>query len=163
MPYSFRGVRYVLALGKDASVLDVHISTLTDISVVLSRAAVANDGFMFAVDQEDGTFLYYINGEDILTGQSAYKAGLSKEALNDGYVGTEEINGKKYYCVSKTFGDQTVVCAVAQREKVIANDKYVLFWSILGFILIMLLCLTYAVIVRNDFVKSAVNTDRIVL
>lgn len=163
MPYSFRGVRYVLALGKDASVLDVHISTLTDISVVLSRAAVANDGFMFAVDREDGTFLYYINGEDILTGQSAYKAGLSKEALNDGYVGTEEINGEKYYCVSKTFGDQTVVCAVAQREKVIANDKYVLFWSILGFILIMLLCLTYAVIVRNDFVKSAVNTDRIVL
>lgn len=163
MPYSFKGNKYVLALGKDASVLDVHISTLTDVSVVLSRAAVANNGFMFAVDQEDGTFLYYINGEEILTGQSAFKAGLSSEALNDGYVGTEEINGEKYYCVSKTFGDQTVVCAVAQMETVIKNDKYVLFWSILGFILIMLLCLSYAVIVRNDFVKNAVDTDRIVL
>lgn len=163
MPYTFKESKYILALGKDASVLDVHISTLTDVSVVLSRAAVANDGFMFAVNQEDGTFLHYINGEEILTGQSAFKAGLSREALNDGYVGTEEINGEKYYCVSKTFGDQTVVCAVAQKEKVLANDKYVLFWSILGFILIMLLCLSYAVIVRNDFVKNAATTDRIVL
>ena len=163
LPYTFKGTKYVLTLGKDASVLDVHISTLTDVSVVLSRASVSNNGFMFAVDQKDGTFLYYINGEEILTGQSAFKAGLSKEALNDGYVGTEEINGTKYYCVSKTFGDQTVVCAVAQMDKVLKADKYVMFWSILGFILFMLLCLSYAVIVRNDFVKNAVDTDRVAL
>ena len=163
LPYTFKGTKYVLTLGKDASILDVHISTLTDVSVVLSRASVSNNGFMFAVDQKDGTFLYYINGEEILTGQSAFKAGLSKDALNDGYVGTEEINGAKYYCVSKTFGDQTVVCAVAQMEKVMRNDKSVLFWSILGFILFMLLCLSYAIIVRNDFVKNAVETDRVAL
>lgn len=163
MPYTFSGNKYVLALGKDASVLDVHTSTLSDVSVVLSRAAVANNGFMFAVDREDGTFLYYINGEEILTGQSAFKAGLSRDALSNGYVGTEDLNGVKYYCVSKAFGDQTVVCAVAQMETVMKNDKYVLFWSIFGFILIMLLSLSYAVIVRNDFVKNAVVTDRIVL
>ena len=160
MPYKFAGNEFRLVLGADASILEVQIASLKDVSVVLSRAAVGNDGFMFAVDQEDGTFTYYRNGEDILTGQSARSLGLSDAAMKDGYKGVETIKGVKYYCVSKTFGDKTVVCAVAERSKVIANDKYVLFWSITGFITVLLICLAYAVIIRNDFVRNAVKTER---
>ncbi|MBR0374743.1 MAG: mechanosensitive ion channel family protein [Mogibacterium sp.] len=163
MPHNYKGRQYMLVLGTDATALEVQISSLKDISVVLSRAAISNDGFLFAVDQQDGLFLYYKNGSEVLTGQNALEAGLSQEALVDGYSGTQTIKGVDYYCVSKTFGDQTVICAVAQSDKILANDRYVLFWSILGFVLVMILCLTYAVVVRNDFVRRAVVTDRIVL
>ena len=143
--------------------LDVQISSLTDVSVVLSQAAVANEGFLFAVDKEDKTFLYYENGTDILTGQNALNTGLSGDVLNDGYAGVQTIKGVKYYCVSRNFGEQTVVCAVAQTDKVVASDRYVLFWSVLGFVLVMVLCLAYAVVVRNDFVRREVSTDRVTL
>ena len=163
IPFTYRDMELVLVLGADASVLEVQTDALRDISVVLSRAAVANDGFLFAVDREDGLFLYFQNGSEVLTGQSALQAGLSQNALDDGYAGTEVINGVSYYCVSKTFGNQTVVCAVAETSNIVSNDRYVLFWSITVFVLVMLLCLAYAVVVRNDFVRHATKTDRVVL
>ena len=162
-PYTYRGVTYMLVLGADASVLEVQTASLRDLSVVLSRAAVANDGFLFAVDREDGLFLYYQHGSEVLTGQSALQAGLSQEALTDGYAGVETINGVQYYCVSRTFGDRTVVCAVAETGNILSNDRHVLFWSIFGFVLVMGLCLAYAVVVRNDFVRHATKTRRTVL
>ena len=162
-PYNYAGSTYYLVLGTDASVLDVQISSLKDVSVVLSRAAVGNKGFIFAVNSEDNTFLYYKNGEEVLTGQSALSCGLSEEALTDGYTGFETIKGTRYYCVSRTYGDQIVISAVAQTNEIYKNDGYVLFWTIMGFIIIMMLCLAYAVIVRNDFVRHEVKTDRVVL
>ena len=163
MPYRYRGNTYILSLGTEASVLDVQLSSLTDVSVVLSRISVGNGGFVFAVNKEDGTFIYYKNGNEILTGQKALSTGLSEEALTDGYSGIQVINGVKYYCVSKDYNGQTVISAVAQTDKVYKHDKYVLFWTITGFILIMLICLAYAVIVRNDFVRHEVATQRVVL
>lgn len=163
MPYKFGGNEYRLVLGADASILDVQISSLKDVSVVLSRAAVGNDGFMFAVDQEDGTFIYYRNGDDILTGQNAMSLGLSEEAMQDGYRGIQTIKGVRYFCVSKTCGDKTVICAVTDQSKIVANDKHVLFWSITGFIFVLLICLAYAVIIRNNFVRNEIKTERRIL
>lgn len=163
MPYEYKGEKHYLCLGTEADILEVQIGTLKDVSVVLSRAAVGNDGFMFAVDKEDGTFVYYKNGEDILTGQSALSNGLSEKALDDGYSGIETIKGVKYFCVSKEYGDKTVVCAVAEKDSIVADDRYVLFWSILGFVIVLMLCLSYAIIVRNDFVRHAVETEKKVL
>lgn len=163
MPFKYKGQTFCLVAGSESSVLDVQISSLRDVSVVLSRAAVSNGGFMFAVDKRDGTFTYYKHGDDVFTGRSATYMGLSREALDDGYAGVETINGVKYYCVSKGFGDKAVVCAVAQTSDIYASDKYVLFWSITGFILTMIICLGYAVVVRNDFVRNAVQTERKVL
>ena len=159
----YGGESYYLVLGADASTLDTQISSLKDISVVLSSISVGNGGFLFAVDSETGTFLYYSNDGEILTGMNALEAGLSKEALQDGYSGIETINGVKYYCVSRTVGDKTVISAAADIETIYRNDKYVLFWSLSGFVLVMVMCLAYAVIVRNDFVRRAVKTDRKVL
>ncbi len=163
MPYAYQGVQYSLVLGTSASMLDLQVGSLRDLSVVLSRAAVSNDGFLFAVDKADNTFLYYKNGTEVLTGQSALKAGLSEAALEDGYTGIETIRGIRYYCVSRTYGDRTVICAVADTSDILHSDRYVVFWSMLGFILVMILCLSYAIVVRNDYVRRAVDTDRVVL
>ncbi|MBQ6388634.1 MAG: mechanosensitive ion channel family protein [Mogibacterium sp.] len=163
MPYIYNGVKYMFVLGSNASVLDVQIASLKDVSVVLSRASVGNNGFMFAVNKEDRTFLYFNNDGEILTGQSATGAGLTEAALTDGYYGIETINGTRYFCVSRDFGEQTVVCAVAATGEIYSNDRYVLFWTITGFILVMLVCLAYAVVVRNDFVRRAVQTERTIL
>ena len=156
----YEGMPYLLVLGAEAATLDVQIAALKDVSIVLSRAAVGNNGFLFAVDKDEDSFLYFKNGDEVLTGKSARECGLSDEALQDGYSGVETINGVKYYCVSRTFGSSTVICAVAERDEILYNDRYVLFWSITGFVLVMLLCLTYAVIVRNDFVRHAVETEK---
>ena len=163
VPHKFRGVTYMIVLGTDSSVLDVQIDSLTDISVVLSLVAVGNNGFVFAVNKEDGTFLYFKNGDQVLTGQNALSTGLTDEALKDGYSGIQTIKGIKYYCVSKDYGDKTVISAVAQTKEIYSNDRYVLFWSITGFIFIMLICLIYTVIVRNDFVRREVVTERVTL
>ena len=161
VPCTFNDVKYVFVLGTEASVLDVQIESLKDVSVVLSRAPVSNDGFMFAVNTEDNSFIYYENGDEVLTGQNALENGLSEEALTDGYTGTQTINGRRYHCVSRQFGNSTVICAVAATDIILANDRYVLFWSIAVFVLVMIMCLAYAVIVRNDFVRNAVETEKV--
>ncbi len=162
-PYMYMDEEYMLVIGKEASVLDDQTEVLNDVSTVLSRMTVINNGFMFAVNQTDNLFLYYKNGAEILTGQNALTNGLSEKALIDGYSGLETINGQQYYCVSRTFGDQTVICASARTDDIYDDDRFVLFWTILAFNIIMILCLTYAVIVRNDFVRNAVKTDRVML
>ena len=100
---------FCVVLGANASTLDIQISSLKDVSVVLSRTAIGNNGFLFAVNPADGSFIYYKNGEEVLTGQSALEAGLTEAALRDGYAGIETIKGVRYYCVSRTVGEQTVV------------------------------------------------------
>ena len=162
-PIIYQDVRYMLVLGVDSSVLDVQIESLRDLASVLSRISVNNKGFLFAVDRERETFLYYKHGNEMLTGQRAADAGLSKDALADGYSGEQTINGTEYFCVSRQYGRQTIVCAIAQTAEILAADTYVVFWSVFGFIVIMLICLAYTVIVRNDFVRNAVKTDRLVV
>ena len=157
---SHMGRKVILVLAADASSLDTQLAALNDVSSVLSQAAVTNDGFMFAVNKSDNSFLYYKNGSEDLTGKNVFEAGLSKEALKDGYVGVETINGIKYLCTSKNFNGNTVVCAVADTANIYSNDKYVLIWTITGFILVMLICLVYAVIVRNDFVRNSIETKK---
>lgn len=158
--FFFEGSTYYLVLGTDASTLERQTSPLKDVSAILSRATVGNGGFLFAVDAASGTFLYYENDGEILTGENALEAGLSHSALQDGYAGVETIRGTEYYCVSKNYDGSTVVCAVAATRQIFSNDRYVLFWSITSFVLVMLVCLIYAVIVRNDFVRNAVETDK---
>ena len=143
-----------LILGANADHLDVQIESLQDISQILRRTAISNDGFLFAVEPTTGTFIYYENGGDVLTGKNAYDVGVQKEALLNGYSGMQNIMGKQYYCVSREFNGTTYICAVAETAKIFSNNRYVLFWSITGYVLVMLLCLSYAIIVRNDFVRN---------
>ena len=161
--YRFEDEQYMIVIGDDASILDDEISSLNDVSTVLSRAALINNGFLFAVDRKDHLFLYYKNGNTMLTGQDAVDAGLSVKSLADGFTGKVTINGEDYVTMTKTVGKNIVLFAAARNADVLENDIYVLIWSLLGFCIIMVLCLSYAVIVRNDFVRHAVTTDRVVL
>ena len=155
--------KYVLVMGTDVSALDLQLASLKDVGRILSRSSVGSSGFLFAVDPESKTFVYYENGGDVLTGQTIETVGLSDEALQDGYAGNQLINGKSYYCVSRISGTQVVICAVDSLENIYQSDRYVLFWSISGFVLIMILCLAYAVVVRNDFVRRSTETEKIIL
>lgn len=159
-PAGYRPVRYAIVLGANSSVLGLQLSGLEDIAAILSRSIVGNGGFLFAVDKADHSFLFYKNGSDDLTGKDALEAGMSLDAFQDGYSGIQTIHGVRYLCVSKEFEEKTVVCAVAEEAEILANDRHVLFWSITGFVLVMLICLIYAVIVRNDFVRKATETKR---
>ncbi len=162
-PYSFNGEDCMIVTGRDSSGLDGQIESLKDVGEVLGRSGTINNGFLFAADRTDKLFVYYKNGDDLLTGQNAILSGLSAAALQDGYSGTETINGEKYECVSRAFGSRTVIVAAARQADILENDRYVLVWSILGFNIVMFLSLAYAIIVRNDFVRRAVETDRVVL
>ncbi len=162
-PYVFRGEEYALVLGVNSGVLDQQTGVLRDLSAVLRRTSVINDGFLFAVDKTNNLFLYFNNGNDMLTGQNALNCGLSEYALEDGYIGIQRIRGQEYYCVSRMVGSHTLICATAETGKIVADDRYVLFWMIFGFNIVMLVFLTYTVIVRNDFVRNAVETDRLEL
>ena len=163
IPYEYRGTRYALVEGVSSWTLDERISSLNDVSAVLSRMGVINDGFMFAVSRKDKMFLYYNDGTNLLTGQSAYDSGLNKYMMADGYKGIQTILGEEYYCTSKALGLDTVIVAAAKEESVISHDKYVLLWSVLGFSLVMILCLVYAIIVHNDYIRKGTSTKRITL
>ncbi len=159
-PYTYRNTQYALVLGADSWALDVHIASLRDVSTVMSRMSVINDGFLFAIDPESKMFVYYHNGEDMLTGRNIFECGLNQEITSDGFQGRQTILGDKYYCISRAYGDDMIVVAAANYDKVISHDKYVLVWSLLGFTLVMILCLTYAIIVRNDFIRQGVQNEK---
>ena len=122
---------------------------------------VINNGFLFAIDKDDNLFSYFKNNETFLTGQDAFSVGLNEQIMTDGYKGTQTILGEKYYCSSRYLGDDTVIVAAAKATDVRSRDKYVMIWSVMGFFIVMSLCLTYSVIVRNDFIRQGIKTDRI--
>lgn len=160
----YDGKEYVLALGVNAVARGVQsIGAPVNVGLVLSQAAVGNDGFLFAVNPVDGSFLYYENSAEVLTGKNAQQAGLSSAALQDGYDGVETINGTKYYCVSKALEDGTVLCAATDTDQIFSNDRRVLSWTIASFLLVMVLCLIYPVIVRNNYIRNAADTKKLIL
>lgn len=75
-------------------------------------------------------------------------------------IGVQTINGIEYLCQSKNCGDRMVVCAVAKTDNIYIHDTDTTLWSIIGFVLVMLLCLSYAGFVKNDFVRHHTETKR---
>ena len=162
-PYIYGDQHYILTMGTSSWALDESIESLKDVSTVLSRMSVINDGVLFAVSKTDDLFVYYKNGDDMLTGQNAFNAGLNQDVLEDGYRGVQNILGEKYYCTSRAFGDDMVIVAAARSKVMGSRDKYVLLWSVMGFLIVMTLCLLYAVFVRNDFIRNNIKPERTVL
>lgn len=121
---------------------------------------IENNGFLFSVDPINETFLYYDDGVSNLSGTPIAEAGLSAENLRDGYAGSVTLNGVDRYMVSRKYSDGMILCATADKDDIFANNWDVLFWTNMGFVLTLLLCLAYAIIIRNDFVRRSVETDR---
>ncbi|MBO5496880.1 MAG: hypothetical protein J5967_05700, partial [Oscillospiraceae bacterium] len=162
VPCRYATEKYTLVLGASASILDLQIETLNDAAGVLDSIIVENHGFLFSADPINEVFLYYDDDTSNLSGSSIAEAGLSKAALQDGYAGRQTINGVERYVVTRSYSDGLVLCAAADIQNIFANNWQVTFWSNMGFILTLLLCLAYAIIIRNDFVRRAVETDRFV-
>lgn len=164
IPYNYKGVNYVIVIGTDATRLDEQIDSIRDVSHVLSQENEGTNRLIFAVDRETGTFLYGQMDSEVLTGKSIQDVGLSETLLtDDDYTGTQTINGTRYYCVATVFDENTVICSAARIKDLYADSRFVLFWSVLTFVLIMVICLAYSVVVRNDFVRRAVVTEKITL
>ena len=157
------GTPYYLVIGCNISDIDMQLSSLNDYTLVLKKTVMKNNGFLFAADSVTGDFIFYENGSEVLTGQNALQAGLSAGALEDGFSGVQTINGTRYYCVSRSYEGKTIICAVAAADELFSGNKYVLFWSISAFVLVMILCIVYAVIVRNDFVNKKTETNTVTL
>ena len=162
IPFNYRGTSYVLAIGEDAAALDDQIDSLRNISAVVSRISVRNDGFIFAVDKRDGLFIYFKENDNLLSGQNALRTGLSEKALKDGYSGVETIQGVRYYCTSREMDENTVI-ATARIRRLFCRDRTSIIWTVAGFIIVMTLCLAYAIIVRNDYIRKDIRTDAVVL
>ena len=162
VPCRYAAGQYTLVLGASASILDMQIETLRDTAELLDNVVVENEGFLFSVDPRDGRFLYYDDGKVDLSGLSAFESGLSEEALQDGYAGGEKLNGMNCYVVTRAYNEGMVLCAAASKAAIFASNRHVLFVSRMGFIMTMVLCLAYTIIIRNDFVRRAVEPDRLV-
>ena len=159
-PYQHEDNEYYLIIGTDTWVLDERIRELSDVSSVLGRMGVVNDGFLFAINTKNNQFRYYRNGGDFLTGQNAFKTGLTEDILTDGYQGLQTIQGKKYYCTSKVLNNDTVIVASARSSNVISHEKFVLAGPILGFFMVMILCIVYAIIVAKDFARQGTVPEK---
>ena len=162
-PFVYEETQYALTIGVSSATLEDRVSSLTDVSLLLGRMGVINDGFLFAVDKTNGLFRYFKNDDYFLTGQNAFSTGLTRDILTDGYTGSQTMLNDKYFCSSRSLDGDTVIVAAARELDVVSRDKYVLIWSIMGFIIIMTLCSVYAVIVRNDFIRQGTETERIQL
>ena len=162
-PYHLRDRSCMLVIGADATQLAEQIEFIRDVPLVLRQENGTNSVITFAIDPKAGAFLFYENGEEVLTGRDIREAGLSDAVLKDGYSGMETINGRRYYCASMVYDENTVLCSAASSSELYAGSGYVLFWSVLAFVLIMAICLAYSVVVRNDFVRHAVVTDKVLL
>lgn len=153
----------VLAAAFDTSILNAHLQTLSNFSIILKDAASGGSGFLFSIDRDTQIFTAFDDGENSMIDQTFTDAGLSSEILNDGYAGKEMINGTEYYVISRSYNDNTVICSAAKMDTVLSGDWYILYWSVSGFVLIMVLCLLYAIIVRNDFIRNKTETDKKIL
>ncbi len=162
VPCRYVAEQFTLVLGASASILDLQIETLRDATSILDSVIIENDGFLFSVDPINETFLYYDDGASNLSGTPIAEAGLSADKLRDGYAGSVTLNGVDRYMVSRKYNDGMILCATADKGDIFANNWDVLFWTNMGFVLTLLLCLAYAIIIRNDFVRRSVETDRLV-
>ena len=162
-PCSIGGRDYLLVLGADATQLEKQLSSIRDVSRIFSQSSEGDSSFAFLIDKSDNSLLFYDSGKEDLTGKKLKDAGLSERLLEDGYEGIENISGSRYYCCSKVYNEGIVICIATKISSMFAGSEYLLFWSALSFVLIVVICLAYAVILRNDAVRRSAVTEKKVL
>ena len=102
----------VAQLGITPSLLESALSA-TDLGDVLSEIQTGNNGFVFAVDSEDGTFTYY--PDESLVGWEAVSYGLGEEQLITGYNDLISVSSETYYAISGEYGSNLIFVAVPMR------------------------------------------------
>ena len=152
---------YFLIGMADASQMEEDIAGLTNMKDVLDSVGVGDDGFVFSLDPKTGDFSFYEDADGVVrTGENFRESGLTEDILKDGYAGIQTIFGTEYYCVAKqytsdVFGDRIVIAATLPETELYGSRIYNIFWSLLAFIVVGSLILTYALIFQLDQIKTA--------
>ena len=157
------GTNYMLAVSTPSSILDLLLEDSRDISSALDTINPGRDSLLYTIDTRDGKIRYFGSKDSELTGMKALEAGFSEASLTDGTSSMLKIGDTEYYCTSRKYDSYTIVGVAFPAANVKIYDRLVLSCSDTVFTVIMLLCLIYAVIVRNDFVRHSIKTDKKVI
>lgn len=137
-----------------ANTLSTLMADIGDIGTILSGAAMENNGFLFAINK-DGIFTYFHDGGTVLTGEPFSASGLTAEVLNDGYSGTQTINGIAYQCQSMTYsselyGDGVIVSAVQPDQDVARANLFTSIFIIVVFAGMAIIIMIYTMFLKVD-------------
>ncbi|MBQ0070761.1 MAG: hypothetical protein KBS81_02720 [Spirochaetales bacterium] len=155
---------YFLLTSIPTSLLESEVSGLKRIDNVLKGVSVGKDGFLFAIDNNEGKFIYFNDKETDLSGESYAEYGLSSRIEASDYAGYEKINGTDYYCVTKefkspTFGDYTIIAAAESRATLLDRNQNVVAFSGIAFVLVSGLVAGYALILRRDIANRIIYLE----
>ena len=150
---------YLVAMA-DSNKMENEIANLENIETVLGSIGVGQTGIVFSLDPQTGDFMFFEDRDgNVLTGAKYKDSGITDDILADGYSGIQEINGKKYYCVAKNyesevFGDCIVIVATIMDSELYGARTSNVLWSVLSFVFVGILILTYAFIIQVDQIKK---------
>ena len=82
----------------------------TDFENVISGIQIGKNGFAFAVNTDDDTFVYFPN--ESLIGKNVLNYGMNEKQLVGDYNDFITINGNSYYCASGQYGNYMLYIAV---------------------------------------------------
>ena len=82
----------------------------TDFANVISGIQIGKNGFAFAVNTDDDTFVYFPN--ESLIGKNVLNYGMNETQLVGDYNDFITINGNSYYCASGQYGNYILYIAV---------------------------------------------------
>lgn len=144
-----------LLVRESAEVLELELSSVSDVGKILGDVTVGTTGFAFASDSSTGKFIYFNDGIVDLSGRDFHTFGLGDEAMTDGYCGTQTINGEKYYCVSRKtkasfIGDDVVITAVEKESEIMDERIKVIIFAIIAFLAVAIFIILYSFILLSD-------------
>lgn len=151
-------VRY-LVVGFSDDILSMELAILEDFTRVLGSAKAGQAGFVFAVDIHSDCFVYYDDGQSVLTGEYAPRFGVTQDALLDGFSGELTINGDRYYCSGRLFrseeiGNELAIITAIPEAELLTNSVTAALWPGFIFVTFVVMLWSYGVFVQNVFIRT---------
>lgn len=117
----------------------------------LETITVGGEGFIFAVNPENGVFSYL--PQTSLIGQPTSIIGFDAASVSDGQEGWLRLEGVQYYAMTRRVGDDLFTAVVPEAELAQANGRMVAL-ALAIFAAAMILLVAYALILRRDEDKN---------
>ena len=129
----------------------------TGLEHVLSKIAVENGGFLFAVDKESGTVLYC--PDESFIGSPASDYGLTEGAMADDYTGWQTIDGESCF-VSSLKHDGTFLYVAVPDRAVNASCLSMTLIATLSSLIVLLIIAAMTALIRREEFETAGETRR---
>lgn len=121
--------------------------TSLDLAGVLKGIRVGTNGFAFAVNKADNTFLYY--PEEKYIGRSAVEYGMTENQLRDGYCDYIKLGSTRYYGSSLETDDAFVYVVVPERELEGERGEISLASAGVSLLCLVIVCLLFSLSKRE--------------